>query len=222
MAATRAGCSEVSGSLSTISDGGSGLNRAADHSRKRSVPSDNSATPQRAPDARLRQLNVEHAVIDGDRHAGTVEGLGDRTLQIVETGFDDRLNGSREVARRHQRAPGCGYRPGVAGPAPRCRPGTRRKTATRATCRALRRVREAGRGGRTRPARCGNVGRARVSSWKPRTGFGPRLGQWPGPAHQRRAGRSTGPANTTSLLISGSRSNTELMPAICGIPRSMR
>ena len=41
--ASRSGCSDVSGSLSTISDGGDGLSSAAPHSRKRSVPSDNSA-----------------------------------------------------------------------------------------------------------------------------------------------------------------------------------
>ncbi len=44
------------------------------------------------------QLEVEQPVVDGHRHRRAVEGLGDRALQVVESGFDDRLDRRGQIA----------------------------------------------------------------------------------------------------------------------------
>ena len=46
----------------------------------------------------LVQLQIKQPVVDGHRNGRAVESLGDRALQVVESGFDDCLDRRRQIA----------------------------------------------------------------------------------------------------------------------------
>ena len=177
---------------------------------------------QRAQHAALVQLKVEEPVVTAtDTVAPSNASATARwrssnpASMIVWTAAAT----SPPSSRQHR---GAGADLRAAAPVRSRRRGIRRRTASRAAGPEPPPAREARRGGRIRRARCGTAA-ATGTARRSRGRSPPPPRRSPGPRRTSvELGRSRGPANTTSRLISGSRANNDPWPAHCGSPRSTR